>query len=61
MRPCVTPFFDQTTNTASYVVAEPEGQRCAIISTLSSTTIHRRAERAPGRQTGSSPLSETTT
>lgn len=31
MRPCVTPFFDQTTNTASYVVAEPEGPHCAII------------------------------
>ncbi len=31
MRTCVTTFFDQTTNTASYVVAEPEGQHCAII------------------------------
>ena len=31
MRDQVTPFFDETTNTASYVVAEPTGRHCAII------------------------------
>ena len=31
MRPRVTGFFDEATNTISYVVAEPEGDRCAII------------------------------
>jgi glyoxylase-like metal-dependent hydrolase (beta-lactamase superfamily II) len=31
MRAGVTPFFDETTNTASYVVAEPKGPHCAII------------------------------
>lgn len=31
MRPQVTGFFDEATNTISYVVAEPEGRRCAVI------------------------------
>ncbi len=31
MNPTVTGFFDSATFTISYVVAEPEGKRCAII------------------------------
>lgn len=31
MIPRVTGFFDEATNTASYVVAEPDGSHCAII------------------------------
>lgn len=33
-RPDVTGFFDQTTNTISYVVADPETSRCAIIDSV---------------------------
>ena len=31
MRPQVTGFFDEATNTITYVVAEPDGDRCAIV------------------------------
>lgn len=31
MQPKVTGFFDEATNTISYVVAEPDGNHCAII------------------------------
>ena len=31
MRPQVTGFFDDATNTITYVVAEPDGPRCAIV------------------------------
>ena len=34
MQPRVTGFFDEATNTISYVVAEPEGHRCAIIDSV---------------------------
>jgi len=34
MTPNITAFFDHTTNTASYVVAEPKGRRCAIIDSV---------------------------
>lgn len=32
--PIVTPFFDETTNTVSYVVADPETRACAIIDSV---------------------------
>ncbi len=34
MRPEVTGFFDETTNTISYVLADPETERCAIIDSV---------------------------
>ncbi|PLW67634.1 MBL fold metallo-hydrolase [Pseudohalioglobus lutimaris] len=34
MRPEVTGFFDETTNTISYVLADPETKRCAIIDSV---------------------------
>ncbi len=34
MTPEVTAFFDEDTNTVSYVVREPEGRRCAIIDSV---------------------------
>ncbi len=34
MRPVVTGFFDQATNTISYVVQEPEGSKAAIIDSV---------------------------
>ena len=33
-KPNVTPFFDETTNTVSYVVADPVTNKCAIIDSL---------------------------
>lgn len=32
--PTVTPFFDERSNTISYVVQEPEGQACAVIDAV---------------------------
>ena len=34
MQPRVHPFFDEATNTATYVVSEPEGTACAIIDSV---------------------------
>jgi glyoxylase-like metal-dependent hydrolase (beta-lactamase superfamily II) len=34
MRPEVTAFFDEATNTVSYVVAEPNGRHCAIVDSV---------------------------
>ena len=34
MRPDVTAFFDEPTNTVSYVVREPEGPACAIVDSV---------------------------
>ncbi|GAB5445530.1 MAG: MBL fold metallo-hydrolase [Gymnodinialimonas sp.] len=34
MEPKVTGFFDEATNTISYVVQEPDGKACAIIDTV---------------------------
>lgn len=34
MSPEVTAFFDQATNTVSYVVCEPEGAACAIVDSV---------------------------
>lgn len=34
MRPIVKAFFDNATNTVSYVVRDPEGQACAIIDSV---------------------------
>ncbi len=34
MQPSVTAFFDEATNTISYVVQEPEGSACAIIDSV---------------------------
>jgi glyoxylase-like metal-dependent hydrolase (beta-lactamase superfamily II) len=34
MHPIVTSFFDQATNTITYVVREPEGTRCAVIDSV---------------------------
>ena len=34
MHPRVHAFFDEATNTATYVVAEPEGQACAVIDSV---------------------------
>lgn len=34
MNPIVTAFFDESTNTASYVVREPDGNHCAIIDSV---------------------------
>lgn len=33
-KPIVTPFFDEPSNTFSYVVQEPEGEACAIIDSV---------------------------
>ena len=33
-RPVVTPFFDEPTNTFSYVVRDPDGTACAIIDSV---------------------------
>lgn len=33
-RPEVIPFFDEATNTASYVVADPSSPRCAVIDSV---------------------------
>ena len=33
-RPTVTPFFDERSNTISYVVQEPEGRGCAVIDAV---------------------------
>jgi glyoxylase-like metal-dependent hydrolase (beta-lactamase superfamily II) len=34
MRPTITAFFDETTNTICYVVREPEGRTCAVIDSV---------------------------
>jgi glyoxylase-like metal-dependent hydrolase (beta-lactamase superfamily II) len=34
MSPTVTPFFDEATNTVSFVVADPNGSKCAIIDSV---------------------------
>ena len=34
MKPEVTPFFDDATNTITYVVRDPEGTSCAIIDSV---------------------------
>ncbi|MGJ8561401.1 MAG: MBL fold metallo-hydrolase [Litorimonas sp.] len=34
MSPIVKSFFDEATNTATYVVAEPDGKNCAIIDSV---------------------------
>ncbi len=34
MRPDVTAFFDEPTNTVSYVVREPDGSACAIVDSV---------------------------
>lgn len=34
MHPTVTAFFDEATNTISYIVQEPEGSACAIIDSV---------------------------
>ena len=34
MHPRVQPFFDEATNTATYVVSEPEGTACAVIDSI---------------------------
>lgn len=34
MQPRVHPFFDEATNTATYVVSEPEGTACAVIDSI---------------------------
>jgi glyoxylase-like metal-dependent hydrolase (beta-lactamase superfamily II) len=34
MHPRVQPFFDEATNTATYVVCEPEGTACAVIDSV---------------------------
>ena len=34
MKPNVTSFFDNATNTISYVVADPNGNSCAIIDSV---------------------------
>lgn len=34
MHPNVTAFFDEATNTITYVVAEPEGSACAIVDSV---------------------------
>lgn len=34
MHPAVTAFFDEATNTISYIVQEPEGSACAIIDSV---------------------------
>ncbi len=34
MKPNVTSFFDTATNTISYVVADPNGNSCAIIDSV---------------------------
>ncbi|MDG1768485.1 MAG: MBL fold metallo-hydrolase [Yoonia sp.] len=34
MKPIVDAFFDEATNTVSYIVREPEGQSCAIIDSV---------------------------
>lgn len=34
MHPSVTAFFDEATNTITYVVAEPEGSACAVVDSV---------------------------
>ncbi|MGV8984667.1 MAG: MBL fold metallo-hydrolase [Cypionkella sp.] len=34
MHPRVHPFFDEATNTATYVVVEPEGAACAVVDSV---------------------------
>ena len=34
MSPAITPFFDEATNTVSYVVSDPETQRAAVIDSV---------------------------
>ena len=34
MRPAVHAFFDEATNTATYVVREPDGSACAVIDSV---------------------------
>ena len=34
MTPIVTAFFDQATNTVSYVVQDPQGSACAIVDSV---------------------------
>ena len=34
MRPEVTAFFDEATNTISYVVVDPSTKRCAVIDSV---------------------------
>ena len=33
-KPAVTPFFDERSNTISYVVQEPDGPACAVIDAV---------------------------
>jgi len=34
MNPIVTSYFDEPTNTVSYVLQEPQGNNCAVIDTV---------------------------
>lgn len=34
IKPCVTAFFDQATNTISYVVKDPDSQACAVVDSV---------------------------
>ncbi len=34
MHPQVHPFFDEATNTLTYLVQEPEGRACAVIDSV---------------------------
>ena len=34
MNPIVKTFFDEATNTATYVVSEPQGKSCAVIDSV---------------------------
>ncbi len=48
MNPIVTPFFDEPTNTASYVVRDPDSDACAIIdSVLGYDAVSGRTHKGP--------------
>jgi hypothetical protein len=58
MTPLVHAFFDEATNTITYVVQEPEGRACAIVDSVLDFDY---ASGAPtrGRRMPSWPLSRT--
>ena len=56
MSPHVTAFFDNATNTVSYVVRDPKGTAAAIIDSVLDSTMPRGA-RTPHRPIKSLPMS----
>ena len=55
VKPVIRAFFDEATNTVSYLVADPETRRAAVIDPVLITIRNRARSRSFGRRC-SSPL-----